>query len=189
MPPAGYFLSLSFLFCLRRDTFFPWRKKVSKERHLRKGGFRFPPFLKNPFPLKRPKREGCGPPSLETPSGGWAIIKSRLCRAAAKVGGGQGPLVRKYFAAGRRSVGGGALPRPKHCAKTAGGAEPLPYGQVQGVRSYNGRRGDVGIAPYGRSIGGRFVGRRDHAVERSGTSTLGVHAAAKKEPPGRFFFI
>ena len=29
--------------CLRRVTFFPWRKKVTKERHLRKGGFRFPP--------------------------------------------------------------------------------------------------------------------------------------------------
>ena len=51
---------LSFLlyFCLRRVTFFLWRKKVTKERHLRKGGFRFPPFLKNLFPLKRPKREG-----------------------------------------------------------------------------------------------------------------------------------
>ena len=63
---------LSFLlyFCLRRVTFFLWRKKVTKERHLRKGGFRFPPFLKNLFPLKRPKREGDGPPSLETPSGG-----------------------------------------------------------------------------------------------------------------------
>ena len=45
-------------FCLRRVTFFPCRKKVTKERHLRKGGFRFPPFLKNLFPLKRPKREG-----------------------------------------------------------------------------------------------------------------------------------
>ena len=110
-PGAGSFLlfvadgSLSFLgergtfraparvtfLCLRRVTFFPWRKKVTKERHLRKGGFRFPPFLKNPIPLKRPKREGCGPPSLETPTCVWAIIKSRLCRKAAKVGGGRGP--------------------------------------------------------------------------------------------------
>ena len=57
-------------FCLRRDTFFPWRKKVSKERHLRGEGFRFPSPLKNPLSLKRPKREGCGPPSLETSSGG-----------------------------------------------------------------------------------------------------------------------
>ena len=84
----------SFFICLRRVTFFSWRKKVTKERHLRKGGFRFPPFLKNLFPLKRPKREGDGPPSLETLSG-VAIIKSRLCRIAAKVGGGQGPPFRK----------------------------------------------------------------------------------------------
>ena len=54
--------------CLRRDTFFPWRKKVSKERHSRGKGFRFPFPLENPPSLKRPKREGCGPPSLETPS-------------------------------------------------------------------------------------------------------------------------
>ena len=70
MPSARYFLSrkevtkerlkiwdfdLFFLFCLRRDTFFPWRKKVSKERHLRGEGFRFPSPLKNPLSLKRPK--------------------------------------------------------------------------------------------------------------------------------------
>ena len=123
-------------FCLRRDTFFPWRKKVSKERHLRGEGFRFPSPLKNPLSLKRPKREGCGPPSLETPSRGYAIIKSRLCRAAAKVGGGQGPLVEKTVAAEmvRR---GGALPRPKHNAETAGGAEPLPYGRATRARCVN----------------------------------------------------
>ena len=46
------------LICLRRVTFFHWRKKVTKERHLRKGGFRFPPFLKNPIPLKRPNGKG-----------------------------------------------------------------------------------------------------------------------------------
>ena len=55
-----------FLFCLRRVTFFPWRKKVTKERHLRGEGFRFPSSLKNPLTLKRPKREGRSPPSLET---------------------------------------------------------------------------------------------------------------------------
>ena len=47
--------------CLRRDTFFPWRKKVSKERHLRGEGFRFPSPLKNPLTLKRPKGEGLRP--------------------------------------------------------------------------------------------------------------------------------
>ena len=36
---------------------------------------------------------GCCPSPLETPTRGWAIIKSRLCREAAKVGGGQGPPV------------------------------------------------------------------------------------------------
>ena len=51
-----------FTFCLRRDTFFPWRKKVSKERHLRGEGFRFPSPLKNPLTLKRPKGRGCAPP-------------------------------------------------------------------------------------------------------------------------------
>ena len=51
----------SFFICLRRVTFFSWRKKVTKERHLRKGGFRFPPFLKNLFPLKRPNGEGLRP--------------------------------------------------------------------------------------------------------------------------------
>ena len=32
------------------------------------------------------------PSPLETPPWGVAIIKSRLCRFAAKVGGGHGPL-------------------------------------------------------------------------------------------------
>ena len=70
-PGAGHFWpgrDFPFL-CLRRVTFFPWRKKVTKERHLRKGGFRFPPFLKNLFPLKRPKGRGCDPSPLETPPG------------------------------------------------------------------------------------------------------------------------
>ena len=34
---------LIFSFCLRRVTFFLWRKKVTKERHSRGKGFRFPP--------------------------------------------------------------------------------------------------------------------------------------------------
>ena len=54
---------LSFLlyFCLRRVTFFLWRKKVTKERHLRGEGFRFPSPLKNPLTLKRPNGEGLLP--------------------------------------------------------------------------------------------------------------------------------
>ena len=72
-----------FSFCLRRDTFFPWRKKVSKERHSRGKGFRFPFPLENPPSLKRPKREGRGPPSLETPTGGGCSAPAgdtSLCR-------------------------------------------------------------------------------------------------------------
>ena len=44
--------------CLRRVTFFPCRKKVTKERHSRGEGFRFPSPLKKPLTLKRPKGKG-----------------------------------------------------------------------------------------------------------------------------------
>ncbi len=59
-------------FCLRRDTFFPERKYP--KNGLRKGGFRFPPFLKNLFPLKRPKREGVRAlPLWKHPPGGCGL--------------------------------------------------------------------------------------------------------------------
>ena len=45
-------------------------------------------------------------------------------------------------------------------------------------RRCHGIRGDVGIAPYGTTIDRQCVGTDDLAVEQSGTSTLGVHAAA-----------
>ena len=48
--------------------------------------------------------------------------------------------------------------------KTAGGAEPLPYGQVQGVRPCNGRRGVV-TPPYGGVQGGAVVGWRGDAPQ------------------------
>ena len=41
-------VSVLFSFCLRRGTFFSWRKKVTKERHSRGKGFRFPFPLENP---------------------------------------------------------------------------------------------------------------------------------------------
>ena len=81
--PARWLFVLFCSFCLRRGTFFIISLSASggvlsflgerkyPKNGLRKGGFRFPPFLKNLFPLKRPKREGGGPPSLETPSGGF----------------------------------------------------------------------------------------------------------------------
>ena len=45
-------------------------------------------------------------PLWKHPPGVWAIIKSRLCREAAKVGGGLWPLVNNAFAAGDGLQGG-----------------------------------------------------------------------------------
>ena len=56
--------------CLRRVTFFPCRKKVTKERHSRGEGFRFPSPLKNPLTLKRPKGEGLRPLPFGNPHPG-----------------------------------------------------------------------------------------------------------------------
>ena len=46
-----------FVFCRPRVTFFPCRKKVTKERHLRGEGFRLPSPLKKPLTLKRPNNK------------------------------------------------------------------------------------------------------------------------------------
>ena len=56
--------------CLRRVTFFPCRKKVTKERHSRGERFRFPSPLKNPLTLKRPKGEGLRPLPFGNPHPG-----------------------------------------------------------------------------------------------------------------------
>ena len=104
---AGYFLfrkagvfrapsRVTFFFCLRRVTFVN-SDKSNQKRHSRGKGFRFPFPLENPPSLKRPKGRGCDPSPLETSPRGVAIIKSRLCRSAAKVGGGQGPLFESIF--------------------------------------------------------------------------------------------
>ena len=89
--PAGGFLSgpagpdASFLqTCNPRDlpgpgprvTFCPARK--APKSRLREGGFRFPPSLKNPFPLKRP-RPGAAAPALDPAPGGrdgsaWLLL-------------------------------------------------------------------------------------------------------------------
>ena len=63
-------LFMDVLVCLRRVTFFPWRKKVTKERHSRGEGFRFPSPLKNPLTLKRPKGEGLRPLPFGNPHPG-----------------------------------------------------------------------------------------------------------------------
>ena len=78
-PFKGRGISISFLlfvFCLRRVTFVN-SDKSNQKRHSRGKGFRFPFPLENPPSLKRPKREGCGPPSLETPSGGVPRLRAR----------------------------------------------------------------------------------------------------------------
>ena len=80
-----------FSFCLRRVTFFLWRKKVTKERHSRGKGFRFPFPLENPPSLSDQRGRAAALPLWKHPPGVWAIIKSRLCREAAKVGGGLWP--------------------------------------------------------------------------------------------------
>ena len=49
--------------------------------------------LENPPSLSDQRGRAAALPLWKHPPGGWAIIKSRLCREAAKVGGGQGPLV------------------------------------------------------------------------------------------------
>ena len=63
-------LFMDVLACLRRVTFFPCRKKVTKERHSRGEGFRFPSPLKNPLTLKRPKGEGLRPLPFGNPHPG-----------------------------------------------------------------------------------------------------------------------
>ena len=82
--------------CLRRVTFVN-SDKSNQKRHSRGKGFRFPFPLENPPSLKRPKGRGCDPSPLETSPRGVAIIKSRLFRFAAKVGGDQGPLFESIF--------------------------------------------------------------------------------------------
>ena len=61
------------------------------------------------FPLETTKREGRARPPLwkQTPTRGLAIIKSRLCRKAAKVGGGLWPLLVCAYITGCRPL---ALP-------------------------------------------------------------------------------
>ena len=46
----------------------------------------------------------CVPSPLETPTLGLAIIKSRLCREAAKVGGGLWPPLKYAFVLKCRSI-------------------------------------------------------------------------------------
>ena len=82
-PPAGYFLSLA---------------KESNQRTPFKGrGISISLSPKKTPHLETTKGEGCGPPLWKHHPGKWAIIKSRLCRGAAKVGGGLWPLVWKVF--------------------------------------------------------------------------------------------
>ena len=92
-----------FSFCLRRVTFVN-SDKSNQKRHSRGKGFRFPFPLENPPSLKRPKGRGCDPSPLETSPRGVAIIKSRLYREAAKVGGGLWPPLKYAFVLKCRSI-------------------------------------------------------------------------------------
>ena len=80
--------------CLRRVTFVN-SDKSNQKRHSRGKGFRFPFPLENPLSLKRPKREGCGPPSLETPTSGLGDYQIAPLPRSGKGGGGQRPPFRK----------------------------------------------------------------------------------------------
>ena len=53
--------------------------------------------LENPPSLSDQRGRAAALPLWKHPPGVWAIIKSRLCREAAKVGGGLWPLVWKVF--------------------------------------------------------------------------------------------
>ena len=63
-----------------RVTFWPARK--SPKSRLREGGFRFPPSLKNPFPLKRPRPGACGPPPWIQPPGRGAGVRVSIASAS-----------------------------------------------------------------------------------------------------------
>ena len=174
-PGAGHFWpgrDFPFL-CLRRVTFVN-SDKSNQKRHSRGKGFRFPFPLEKPLSLKRPKGRGRDPSPLETSPGGVAIIKSRLCRFAAKVGGGQGPPFERrschetknhtapHFrakAAAKREAE--TEKRPPGAKVPRAGARNVPLDNLSGTEGGRGvprlraRRGDVGIAPYGRVQGAR----------------------------------
>ena len=118
-------------------------------------------------------------PLWKHPPGVWAIIKSRLCREAAKVGGGQGPPVNNAFAAGDGLQGGRCSyswpPLRGGCRRSRLGERIACYVSPSGMafghatsltegglmpRRCRGIRGDapqgyllrcVGIAPYERT--------------------------------------
>ena len=145
-PVQDFSFFCPFPFCLRRVTFFPWRKKVTKERHLRGEGFRFPSPLKKPLTLKRPKgRAAALPFGNLTPGvsgdyqiaplprsgkGRWRPLaaddmkRKRIPTGASRPRNDREKTGRTL---GRRSVGRTALPARNMMRK---------------------RRGDVGIAPY-----------------------------------------
>mgnify|MGYP004502622317 CR=1 FL=1 len=106
------------LFCLRRPLFFQQRKKRGKETPPKTTFWislrAFTWFLS----CQNKPREHCAAeisPKYCIVSASWSAAAFALkCRSE------------RFYASVCR---GGVLPRPKHCEKSAGGAEPLPYGR------------------------------------------------------------
>ena len=139
LPPAGYFLSFPFLFA-SGGLLLSVATKVTKSAIQGGRKFRSSFPLENPLSLSDQRGRAAALPLWKHPPLGWAIIKSRLCRKAAKVGGGLWPLFWKVFLL---SIGGcrgaRALPARAYDAYAAGdfvGADAhiRPHGWRRGYR-------------------------------------------------------
>ena len=110
LPPAGYFLSFPFLFA-SGGLLLSVATKVTKSAIQGGRKFRSSFPLENPPSLSDQRGRAAALPLWKHPPGVWAIIKSRLCRKAAKVGGGLWPLFWNVFLL---SIGGcrGGCPHP-----------------------------------------------------------------------------
>ena len=111
------------------------------------------------LPPARGRREACKPFTDPTSR----ITNVRINRAAAHRSKLSFGIFSALPASSRLDV---QKVRPR-CARP-----PLPKGEARGASVK--RRGDVGIAPYEKTVGRRRVGAGFYAVERSGTSALGV---------------
>ena len=172
-PPVGF----PFTFSFASGGYFLSRKKVPKELFKGGEGFRFPSPLKN-LSLKRPKREGRGPPLGNTSGEG-------VSRLRAQGGCGHPPL---RTAIGDHSVGGDAHIAPYATAllwhispsvKTFG----FDTSSQREARGADSHASDVGHwlgndrarirRRYGRRLQGRTASRRRGMRLYNGAQTLG----------------
>ena len=146
-PALWLFLPL----CLRRVTFVS-SDKSNQKRHLRGEGFRFPSPLKNLLSLKRPKREGCGPPSLETPSGGVGDYQIAPLPRSGK--GRWRPLaaggIKKGDGFPRQSADWLGMTGREQGMGTVNGCRGRTASRRRGMRLYNGAQ-TLG-SPFGRAV-------------------------------------